>query len=219
MNARRDRLVLAGLTLLAVASSLPPLSTLLLRFMVTQMLVQIPLIFLAAASWSVHIRWPETRWMQWNAQGAPGLLFSAIVLAFWMTPIALDGAAADSLWETGKIASVLAAGIIAGISWRLGSGVARAFYVGNMVWMTVTAGMLYQESTERLCNAYLWNDQAITGQALVGVSVVLGVTWMLELAGRNVRPLPKKGRRSRPDVEAGPGLPVSERFQAAPRKR
>jgi hypothetical protein len=134
--------------------------------------------------------------MRWNAQGAPGLLFSAIVLAFWMTPIALDGAAADSLWETGKIVSVVTAGISAGISWRLGSGVAHAFYVGNMVWMTVTAGMLYQESTERLCNAYLWDDQAITGQALVGVSVVLAVTWMLEVAGRNLRPLPRQGRRS-----------------------
>jgi hypothetical protein len=190
MNTSRDRVVLAGVTLLAAASSLPPLSTLLMRFMLTQMLVQIPLNFLAAASLSVHIRLPtETRWMQWNAQGAPGLLFSAIVLAFWMTPIALDGAAADSLWETGKIASVLAAGISAGISWRLGSGVAHAFYVGNMVWMTVTAGMLYQESTVRLCNAYLWDDQAITGQALVGASVVLAVTWVLELAGRNLRPL------------------------------
>jgi hypothetical protein len=184
MSASRDRVLLAGVTFLAVASSLPPLSTLLMRFMLTQMLVQIPLIFLAAASWSVQIRLPaETRWMHWNAQGAPGLLFSAIVLAFWMTPIALDGAAADSLWETGKIASVLAAGVSAGISWRLGSGVAHAFYVGNMVWMTVTAGMLYQESTARLCNAYLWDDQAITGQALVGVSVVLAVTWVLELAG------------------------------------
>ena len=191
MNASRDRVVPAAVTLLAAASSLPPLSTLLTRFMLTQMLVQIPLIFLAAASLSVHIRLPtETRWMQWNAQGAPGLLFSAIVLAFWMTPIALDGAAADSLWETGKIASVLAAGFSAGISWRLGSGVTHVFYVGNMVWMTVTAGMLYQESTVRLCNAYLWDDQAITGQALVGVSVVLAVTWIVEVAGRNPRPLP-----------------------------
>jgi hypothetical protein len=197
MNATRDRVVLAGVASLAVASSLPPLSTLLVRFMLTQMLVQIPVIFLAAASLSAQIRLPtQTRWMQWNAQGAPGLLFSAIVLAFWMTPIALDGAAADSLWETGKIVSVVTAGISAGISWRLGSGVAHAFYVGNMVWMTVTAGMLYQESTERLCNAYLWDDQAITGQALVGVSVVLAVTWMLEVAGRNLRPLPRQGRRS-----------------------
>jgi len=50
MNASRDRVVPAAVRLLAAASSLPPLSTLLMRFMLTQMLVQIPLIFLAAAS-------------------------------------------------------------------------------------------------------------------------------------------------------------------------
>ena len=161
-----------------------------MRFMLTQMLVQIPLIFLAAVCWSTRIRWPEgASWIRWNAQGAPGLLFSAFILAYWMTPIALDGAAADSLRETLKIASVAAAGISAGVSWRLGSGVAHAFYVGNMLWMTVTAGMLYQETTQRLCNAYLWDDQAITGQALVGVSLVLAVTWMFMIARKNLRPV------------------------------
>jgi hypothetical protein len=190
LNAARDRVTLAGVTFLAVISSLPPLSTLLMRFMFTQMLIQIPLIFLAGISWSARIRWPkDARWIQWNAQGAPGLLFSAFILAYWMTPIALDGAAADSLRETLKIASVVAAGISAGVSWRLGSGVAHAFYVGNMLWMTVTAGMLYQETTQRLCNAYLWDDQAITGQALVGGSLVLAVTWMFMIARRNLRPV------------------------------
>jgi hypothetical protein len=183
MSSRRDRAVLVVVTLLTLASALPPLGTLLMRLMLTQMLVQIPLIFLAGAFWSARIGPPiGTGWTRWNAQGAPGLLFSAMVLAFWMTPIALDGAAADSLWEAAKIASVLAAGISAGISWRLGSGVAHAFYVGNMVWMTITAGMLYQESTQRLCNAYLWDDQAITGRVLVGASVILAVTWILDVS-------------------------------------
>jgi hypothetical protein len=151
--------------------------------MLTQMLVQIPLIFIAAAFWSEYLSWPTgTRWKQWNAQGAPGLLFSAMVMVYWMTPIALDHAATDSLWETAKVASLAAAGISAGISWRMSSGVAHAFYVGNMVWMSITAGMLYQEATQRLCNAYLWDDQAITGQALVVASIILAVTWMLILS-------------------------------------
>jgi hypothetical protein len=200
MIPRRDRAVLVGVTLLALASALPPLGPLLMRSMLTQMLVQIPLIFLAGVFWSARIGCPAGKsWTRWNAQGAPGLLFSAIVLAFWMTPIAIDGAASDSLWEAAKVASVLAAGISAGISWRLGSGVAHAFYVGNMVWMTITAGMLYQESTQRLCNAYRWDDQAISGQALVGVSVVLAVTWMLAFAGRNVE---TRHARERPSNRA-----------------
>src|SRR5260370_37098101 len=124
--------------------------------MLTQMLVQIPLIFLAASIWSEHLRWPAgARWRQWNAQGAPGLLFSAMVLAYWMTPIALDHAATDSPWETAKIASLAAVGISGGISWRKLSGVAPAFYVGNMVWMTITAGMLFQEGTQRFLKSYI----------------------------------------------------------------
>jgi hypothetical protein len=189
----RSTTVLAGVTVAAVTSAVPPLSTLLMRLMLTQMLLQIPLIFLAAAMWSEHLRWSAgTRWRQWNVQGAPGLLFSAMVAVYWMTPIALDHAATDSLWEMAKIASLVAAGISAGISWRMSSGVAHAFYVGNMVWMTITAGMLYQEATQRLCNAYLWDDQAITGQALVVASIILAVTWMLILAGQTIRPLPQR---------------------------
>jgi hypothetical protein len=185
--------VLAGVTVAAVASVLPPLCTQVMRLMLTQMLVQIPLIFLAAAFWSEHLRWPTgTRWQQWNAQGAPGLLFSAMVMVYWMTPIALDHAASDSLWEAAKVASLAAAGISARISWRMSSSVTHAFFVGNMLWMTVTAGMLYQEATQRLCNAYLWDDQAITGQALVVASIIVAVTWMLILAGQTMRPLPQR---------------------------
>src|SRR5258708_14084844 len=49
--------------------------------------------------------------------------------------------------------------------------------------MTITAGMLYQESTQRLCNAYLWDDQAITGRTLVGASLVLAGMRVLYAAG------------------------------------
>ncbi len=123
------------------------------------------------------------------------MLFSTIVLAFWMTPIALDHAAADPRWEVAKIASIGIAGVSASISWRLASNVIRIFYVGNMVWMTITAGMLYQESTERLCNAYLWDDQTTTGQTLVGVSVALTVAWMVLLARREMRRVPQTAQR------------------------
>ena len=46
--------------------------------------------------------------------GASGLLASAFVLAFWMTPIALDHAASEWPWELAKIISVASAGFAAG---------------------------------------------------------------------------------------------------------
>jgi hypothetical protein len=186
--SRLHRTLLGCLTLSAVLSALPPFGNLLMRMMLTQMLVQIPLIFMAAAIWGARVRCSaRARWRAWNVQGASGLLTAALVLAFWMTPIALDHAASDWPWEAAKVISLATAGVLAGVSWTLGSLVTRAFYVGNMLWMAVTAGMLYQEPTQRYCNAYLWNDQAMTGQALVVASIGIVLIWASRAAGLSWR--------------------------------
>jgi hypothetical protein len=180
------RTLLGCLSSLAALSALPPFSNLLMQTMLAQMLVQIPLVFVVAVIWAGQIRGSDNaRWHAWNAQGAAGLLASSLVLAFWMTPIALDHAASDWRWEAAKIISVVAAGFVAGISWRLGSAVTHIFYLGNMLWMTVTVGMLYQESTERYCNAYLWNDQVMTGQALVFASIGIALVWTSRAVARS----------------------------------
>ena len=181
---RMHRTLLGYLTLLAVSSALPPSGDLLMRTMLTQMLVQIPLLFGAAAMWGTRVRWlTQARWRAWNAQGASGLLASTFVLVFWMTPIALDHAASEWPWEVAKSISVTSGGFVAGISWRLGSPVTHIFYLGNMLWMSITVGMLYQESTERYCNAYLWDDQALTGRALVVASIGIALIWTSRVVG------------------------------------
>jgi hypothetical protein len=182
------RALLWCLSALAVLSAIPPLDNLIMRMMLTQMLVQIPLLFVAAAIWGARVRWAnQARWRAWNMQGASGLLASAFVLAFWMTPIALDHAASDWSWELAKIISVASAGFAAGVSWRLGSSVTHVFYLGNMLWMSITVGMLYQESTERYCNAYLWDDQALTGRALVVASIGIALIWTSRVVGLSWR--------------------------------
>jgi hypothetical protein len=182
--SRIQRALLGCLTLLAVFSALPPFGTLLMRMMLTQMLVQIPLIFVVAAMWGARMRGSaHAPWRVWNVQGASGLLIAVLVSAFWMTPIALDHAASNGSWEAAKVISLAASGFVAGVSWMLGSLVTRAFYVGNMLWMAVTVGMLYQDSTERYCNAYLWDDQTMTGQALVAASIGVALIWALRAAG------------------------------------
>jgi hypothetical protein len=75
------------------------------------------------------------------------------------------------MWELIKIASLGIAGVEASASWYLGSAVTRIFSVGNMLWMTITVGMLYQSATQHLCNANLWDDQVISRHALVIFSV------------------------------------------------
>jgi hypothetical protein len=112
---------------------------------------------------------------------------AALVSAFWMTPIALDHAASDWSWEAAKVISLATSDVLAGVSWTLGSLVTRAFYVGNMLWMAVTVGMLYQEPTQRYCNAYLWDDQAMTGRALVIASIGIVLMWASRAAGLSWR--------------------------------
>ena len=178
-------ILLGLLSVLAVAAVVPPFSSWLMQSMLTQMLVQIPLIFFVAAGWAWRgeaVYRPTS--LRWNAEGAPGLLSATFCVAYWMTPIALDHAAADPVWEGAKIASLAGVGWIAGISWRQAANVAKIFYIGNMVWMSITAGMLYQESDQRLCNAYLWDDQEITGRALVLISIVFSIGWTIRQSVR-----------------------------------
>jgi hypothetical protein len=171
--SRRRYGVRAIVAIAAATAAIPPLNGILTSQMLTHMLVQIPLIFACAVMWGASLRLrANARWPSWNLQGAPGLLLSAFVLTYWMTPIALDHAAADWGWNVAKVLSLSVAGVAAGLSWRLGSVVTQLFYAGNMLWMMITAGILYQDAEQRLCNAYLWDDQVKTGQGLVALSIM-----------------------------------------------
>ena len=46
--------------------------------------------------------------------------------------------------------------------------------MGNIAWMTATAGMLYLETPQRLCVNYLQDDQQHTGIGLVLLAMGLG---------------------------------------------
>jgi hypothetical protein len=185
MNWREAAVYRRVLSVSAVLAVVPPIGSWLMQSMLTQMLVQIPLVFFAAAVWAPPraTAGSGSGWQRWNAQGVPGLLAATCCLAFWMTPIALDHAAAEPLWEVAKCVSLAASGWIAGVSWRIASNVTKIFYLGNMVWMSITAGMLYQEIEQRLCNAYLWDDQTLTGRALVLLSIVFAIGWTLWATG------------------------------------
>ena len=50
--------------------------------------------------------------------------------------------------------------------------------------MAAAVGLLYQEMPQRLCNSYLLDDQTITGEALVIISAIGGLIWIVCLAIR-----------------------------------
>ncbi len=174
----------AGLCL-ALAAMAPPFVALWEKRMLTHMLLQIPALLFAGGL--LCTAWRPARPERWNLAGVSGLLAVSLALAFWMMPIALDHAVASADWDAVKVLSLMLAGALGVRSWLVAPTVVRAFFVGNFVWMSVTAGMLYQDEGRRLCNAYLQDDQAITGCALVWLAIVCGVSWIALTSGMSYR--------------------------------
>lgn len=176
----------AGLALLVLALTARPL---LERDMVMHMLVQIPALLLAGVAIGTAVPHcaPLSRW---NEAGVPALFAASLILTFWMIPIAIDHAVEALGWDMAKAASIAFAGAIAAISWRIAPTVVQAFFVGNLVWMAIVVGQLYQDEGSRLCNAYLQSDQAVTGVALTGLAITVGTLWTAFLVFAN------RGRRT-----------------------
>jgi len=123
--------------------------------------------------------WKAARyqWGRWNMEGVPGMLFATATGMFWMIPKALDDVLLFPEMEIAKYLSVLLAGILLYDGWQRSHNVVRLFFVGGFCWTSAVAGMLYQESTTRLCNFYLLDDQVIAGRGLVALAIALPSWW------------------------------------------
>lgn len=162
--------------------------------MSTHMLVQIPLLVLAGVcaeqAWRAgRDREPRrdsggrSRAWSYNEYGMPGLLFVSLVGACWMVPRALDEALVDWRMAAFKILGLPVAGWILRASLRRSNTVVKLFFLGNFCWMGAIAGLIYQDQPVRLCNAYLQDDQAWTGNGLIALSIALPALWLLARIG------------------------------------
>ncbi len=118
---------------------------------------------------------------QCNELGIAGLFASAITLTILMVPIVLDLALADWRIELLKLLSLVAIGAAMRLSWQRAGTVVQAFFLGNLLPMMAVVGTLYQDSTTRLCNAYLLDDQHFLGVALIWIAIVVAAVWLLNL--------------------------------------
>ena len=127
------------------------------------MLLEFPLLF--AAGWAVQRRWPQTGWLRWlDWRGWTGATLTSLVVASLLSP-AVNAAKYASWWLAGWwLAS----------SWRRLDPEVLLFLVGNIAWMTASAGMLYLDTPQRLCVNYLQDDQQHTGIGLVLLAIGLG---------------------------------------------
>lgn len=175
----------AGILFLLLAS--PAIRHALDATMVTQMLVQIPL--LIAVGWLASAALPERaleRLGGWNHGGMTGLVLASVASACWMLPRMLDAAVADPSVALLKYLSVpLLIGLPLALGWHRMGFVVRGVFLAELVATLFRLGWLYRVSPVRLCSRYPLDDQQRLGLYLLalGVALVAGIAWKL-LFGR-----------------------------------
>jgi len=141
------------------------------------MLIELPLLFAIGWLTARSSRSDETH-LRWNANSLPALFAAMLITAFWMLPVALDLAVLDARVGMGKALSMLVAGALTGAVWRSAGLVMQAFFIFNWTWMTLTAGLLYQDAPQQLCSVYLSDQQPAAGRGMVILSLAVLGTWM-----------------------------------------
>ena len=186
-SARVRDAALACLTLAPLLLLIAPLRLVTESRMAPHMLLQIPM--LIASGWALSVG-PAKRW-RWlrlfdavDAHGLLGIVIASCVLAVWMVPTALDLALLSDPVRWVKYTSLWFAGLVLGRSpERMGTEIAL-FFIGSLVWMFASVGLIYQTLPERLCVSYLIDDQRWTGAGLVFASVLLAALGLGRLLDR-----------------------------------
>jgi hypothetical protein len=188
MKARPSMLprlaALAALALLGVLA-LPAARLALEASMSAHMLLQYPLLALAGYWLAAALppRW-QARLQRFNAHGITGLFASAMILAILMIPRVLDLALVDARIALAKALALIFCGAALRLSWRPAGLLVQGFYLGNVLPMMAVVGSLYANAPQRVCNAYLLDDQAWLGQLLIWLSAGIALTWGALVARR-----------------------------------
>jgi hypothetical protein len=147
--------------------------------MARHMLLEFPLLFaLGAAIAGLVPPRAEAALSSVDRYGLTGWTSASLVLAFWMIPAALDAALTSGGVNAAKYASLVAAGFAVRSAMRRSPVALEAFFVGNLVWMMATVGLVYQEAESRLCLNYLADSQQRAGRGLVALAVAILAAWV-----------------------------------------
>ncbi|MFZ6649295.1 hypothetical protein ACO0LO_26455 [Undibacterium sp. TJN25] len=153
------------------------------RSMLLHMMVQLPLLFAggvllaqAATRSGIFLLKPLRIFDQNGVTGLFALLF---ISAYWMIPKALEECLTSPAAEFLKFASLIVLGAVLPGSLRRANWIIQVFFLGNFCSMTAIVGMLYQDMPQRLCNAYLLDDQSTTGMGLVAASLLVAAGWCI----------------------------------------
>ncbi|MCP2012793.1 hypothetical protein, partial [Duganella violaceipulchra] len=119
---------------------------------------------------------------RFDEYGIAGLTSLLFVSAYWMIPRALELSLTSPVSEAAKFGSLVLLGLILPGSIKRCPWVVQLFFLGNFGAMMAIAGMQYQSMPQRLCNAYLLEDQDITGLGLVVGAILISIAWFVQIA-------------------------------------
>ncbi|WP_377705756.1 hypothetical protein [Pseudoduganella sp. UC29_71] len=147
--------------------------------MLGHMVAQIPMIFFGGLLLGGRAIRDSALLASYDRHGLTGLTALLFISAYWMIPRALEFSLTMPGYELAKFASWALLGAVLPASIARANIVIQLFYLGNFCAMTAIGGMLYQDVPEQLCNAYLKDNQALTGAFLIIVAVAAAVGWCI----------------------------------------
>lgn len=175
-SVKTEAIVLyAGLVLFAVLA-LPSGRAVLEAQLATHMLVQLPL--LSVAGWLIGVATRAAggcNLSRINRHGLTGIVLFACVALLWMVPRLLEMSLSDPATELAKFVSLPLAGLSLAWSYAIAPVVLRGVLLTHAISMLAAMGWAYLAAPTRLCNAYLADDQVLTGALLLASSVALAV--------------------------------------------
>jgi hypothetical protein len=168
-----------GLLLLAIGLSVPPFRFLIEQSMFVQMVIQMPLLFVAGAFLNtLAIAKKITNTLgYWNVFGLTGFMLAQNILVYWMLPISIDRAVVMPLVDVAKVMTMILAGFLVGDALKKSPAALQLFFIGYFVAMMIWLGMYFIYTDSRLCNVYSLNSQYWTGYGLCAISVMVTAYW------------------------------------------
>ena len=151
------------------------------QFMITHMLVQIPLLVICggwiannlANKYSLHIPYHFA---------LPLLVIALTTAMYWMLPKTLDASLEDILYEYSKFISLpICVGAAFNLGWKNVGPITKSFLITNLLCMFVVLAWLYIEAPVRLCNFYLVDEHKQVGMYMLYAVTCISLYYLVKL--------------------------------------
>lgn len=167
-------------TAAAVAMSVPPLRSIIEQSMAWHMALQMPLLVLGgwlAGRAFASCLWPK-HLADFNHFGLTGFMAAQAIAAYWMLPAAIDRAVVNPGFDTLKLLTLFASGLLLRSAFMRAPLALQLFFMGYWVSMMCWLGVYFATTDLRLCNAYSQASQVAAGWGLLALGLMLGSAWL-----------------------------------------